>query len=256
MAFCNWQPEQCTQSNDCYLVFRRSVHVILIGRCPTSANKDHEKPCESIFFIWAGKSQWSFTPTVQLATPTVNYLKTKQSVSIAIKGSLFLCRHPSCPTHGNKIHCPFKPCWARMHTALSEQHPWAKLCGSCLVLMEYPCTQHVLRPKHRHKFVSSSTRPASSLLPIPGSIKSSSKVTEAPLPWSLSHHWFLTCLQVYEQRFPFLVLAPQTCKDISSSMYITTTRADGALESWTTSLWTQSILFPLPSAFPVTLTSA
>lgn len=63
---------------------------------------------------------------------------------------------------------------------------------------------------HTHKFVSSSTRPASSLLPTLGSIKSSNEVTEAPLPWSLSHCWLLSCLQVYEQRFPFLVLAPQT----------------------------------------------
>lgn len=68
-----------------------------------------------------------------------------------------------------------------------------------LVLMEYPCTQYVLRPKHTQSFL---------LLPQDllllscqrlGSTKSSTKATEAPLPWSLSHCWFHSCRQVYKK---------------------------------------------------------
>lgn len=184
----------------------------------------------------------------QCNQPRVNYLKTKWSISTTAKGSLLLCRIPSCPTHANKIHCLFKPPWAQMHAALSEQHPWAKLCGSYLALMEYPCTQHVPRTR---KFVSFSTRLSSSLLLTLESIKSSNKVTEARLLWSLSHCGFLSCLQVYKQRFPFPVSAPQAHKDISSSMYIPTPRADGALESRSPSLDPK---YSLPSSLYISST--
>lgn len=46
-AFCNQQPKQLRQSNDCFSVLKRSAHVILIGRCHLSENKEHKNPWKS-----------------------------------------------------------------------------------------------------------------------------------------------------------------------------------------------------------------
>lgn len=188
---------------------------------------------------------------MQPVTPTVNYLKTKSSISTTAKGSLFVCRIPSCPTHANKMHCPLKPPWAQMHADPSEEHPWAKLCGSYLALMECPCTQHVPRT---HKFVSFPTRPASSLLLTLGSIKSSNKVTEARLLWSLSHCRFLSCLQVYRD-FRFQSQLPEHIKIFLPPC---TSPLQGQMEPWRAEahLLIQSIVFPLPSVFPLPPASA
>lgn len=147
--------------------------------------------------------------------------------------------------HANKIHRLFKPRWTRMHTACFEQHPWAKLCGSHLALMDYLCTQHVLRPKHR------------SLLVFPQDLLLAACQHLGPSNLTKWLRHFAACLTVssftsssFTSRFPFLVSAPQTHKDFILP-FISPLQGHEALERWSSFLWTHRILISLPSAFPV-----
>ena len=177
-----------------------------------------------------------FTPAVQPVTPTVCSLKAKQLLSsLSLSGI-----HPPCrPAHANKTHRLFTAAHSSCRAA-----PTSKADGTSL---------HTLRPTartHAHQFLSSSTRPVSSLSPTPGSIKASHEAAEVPLPRSLSHRRLPSCPGFTSRDF-----LPQTCRDAPSSVYIAT-RADGAPESRSTSLGAQSVLLPLPSVFPAPLTAA